>query len=442
MIKSITAIKGSIIVMVGAAIGIATAFQNCSDFEVSELDAKQTLMSAQTVFAPKTLKAASIIPGSKAALGIENLNFAQIDYFETPPPLNETPVEEVPPANSSIPLSTLCRDDLTNSLVRNPSNIKYMTLTFLTNDSSGTKIHCQVRDTVIKEGLVKNKEIPIPDISKNCPKLQPGQYQIVLSSDRAASKLQVPPARNAVVVNVGRPTPATMQVTYSEEPPPASNNNNCKYIYSEEPPPPPPPAAQDPLFVKLDGDIHSESAGVILTNVFNGVFFDILGATASPIPYEKRRVAWFDRTSRTDTYLVALPDANGEIKGVDQLFGNTTLGPDGQFAEHGFEALRKWDGLKADRRTYDPASRDGFIDARDAVFEHLRFWADRNHDGEAQPSELFSAKDLGIVSLDLRYDPRYWEVDKHGNQIMFKSIVKTSDGRSHLMYDIWLMTMN
>ena len=81
---------------------------------------------------------------------------------------------------------------------------------------------------------------------------------------------------------------------------------------------------------------------------------------------------------------------------------------------------------------------DGYIDRRDPVFEKLRLWRDDNHDGIVQQHELFTLTSLGVEVIDLRYDKRYFEIDKWGNQIRYKSVLKTSDQKLHFVFDVWL----
>jgi hypothetical protein len=50
---------------------------------------------------------------------------------------------------------------------------------------------------------------------------------------------------------------------------------------------------------------------------------------------------------------------------------------------------------------------------------------------------MFSLDQKKLVSIDLNYDAGYKEVDRYGNKIMMKSVATTSDGRAHIMYDIW-----
>lgn len=152
----------------------------------------------------------------------------------------------------------------------------------------------------------------------------------------------------------------------------------------------------------------------------NAIYFDLLGATDN---HRRVKIDWF---TNLDYRLLALPNQNGQVLGIDQLFGNNTTGPDGRTSANGYAALAKYDD-----------NHDGVIDARDAVFPYLRVWLDRNFDGIAQPDELVALEDVGITSIDLDYTNSYPEVDQYGNQTLMKSVVNLSNGTLDLIFDLW-----
>lgn len=161
-----------------------------------------------------------------------------------------------------------------------------------------------------------------------------------------------------------------------------------------------------------------------LTNPLkDGRWFDIAGDNARPMAHAKEKISWH----RNSNYMfIVLPDENGAVLGIDQLFGNNTRGPDGQFGKNGYEALRKWDDNK-----------DGLITAEDSIFPRLRLWSDRNFDAVAASDELLPLSGKGVTVIDLHYDSNYIEVDPYGNMTALKSVVKTSEGQLHLLFDLW-----
>lgn len=182
----------------------------------------------------------------------------------------------------------------------------------------------------------------------------------------------------------------------------------------------------DPLLVQLAND--GKAQPISLTSAERGVMFDLLGKKNN---YQKVQTAWFAE-SKSENYFLVLPDAKGDVKGIDQLFGDNTFGPDPKraFAKQGFEALAKHD-----------ENRDKVISDEDAVFSKLRLWKDENLDGIAQSSELFTLDQKGVVAIDIfidRKDRRYEERDIHGNLVKYKSIVVMKDGQYGLVYDLWL----
>ncbi|MNY46694.1 hypothetical protein D3C86_1818970 [compost metagenome] len=68
----------------------------------------------------------------------------------------------------------------------------------------------------------------------------------------------------------------------------------------------------------------------------------------------------------------------------------------------------------------------------------LRLWKDNNLDGIAQKEELFSLDSKGVTAIDLRYDRRYKEKDKHGNMVKYKSVAVMKNGSYSLVFDLWL----
>jgi hypothetical protein len=160
-----------------------------------------------------------------------------------------------------------------------------------------------------------------------------------------------------------------------------------------------------------------------LTSPSNGVFFNLLGENALPVANAPVQISWFQNLNYG---FLVLPDGQGQVNGINQLFGNNTLGPDGKFAANGFAALAKYD-----------VSGTGMISSRDPVFANLRVWIDANYDGVAQPSELHPLNELGIAEINLGYNSHFQETDQYGNQIKDKSTAIDQDGSAHLVFDLW-----
>ncbi|MNK88399.1 hypothetical protein D3C87_1083590 [compost metagenome] len=180
----------------------------------------------------------------------------------------------------------------------------------------------------------------------------------------------------------------------------------------------------DPLLVQLAND--GKPQPISLTSAERGVMFDLLGKKNN---YQQVQTAWFAE-SKSENYFLVLPDTNGDVKGIDQLFGDNTLGPDKKFSKQGFAALAKHDD-----------NRDKVISDQDSVFFSLRLWKDDNLDGVAQKEELFTLDQKGVVAIDIyidRKDRRYEERDIHGNMVKFKSVVVMKNGQYGLVYDLWL----
>jgi hypothetical protein len=174
-----------------------------------------------------------------------------------------------------------------------------------------------------------------------------------------------------------------------------------------------------PLYV----DFRKDTTQIdVLSSPQEGVMFDILGANGIPA-YTKTQISWFNSAKFA---LLALPNSRGQVNGIDELFGNNTLGEDGKFAGNGFLALAKYDDNK-----------DQIIDSQDAVYSQLRLWFDWNLNGRAEKGELVSLREKRLVAIDLDYDPNYYERDQYGNEIKFKSVVKFASGALRSIFDVW-----
>ena len=176
-----------------------------------------------------------------------------------------------------------------------------------------------------------------------------------------------------------------------------------------------------PLFVDT-GANDSLTTG-FLSAPLSGIFFNILGQNSFPAANTPKQISWI----RNPRYMfVVLPDTDGKVNGIDQMFGDNTVGPDDKFASNGFAALAKWD-----------ANKDGRIDKDDAVYGKLRLWSNRRMDSVVHPDELYTLEEMGIQEIDLNYDPNFTEQDAYGNRIELKSVVKFTDGKMRLIFDLW-----
>lgn len=177
----------------------------------------------------------------------------------------------------------------------------------------------------------------------------------------------------------------------------------------------------DPLVIDMSS--NSGVPQLTMTAPEFGVMIDILGGKSIPA-HAPVQVSWI---KNPNFMFLALPKSDGSVTGIDQLFGNDTFGPDGKYASDGFAALAKYD-----------QNHDGVIDARDPIFSQLRLWSDRNLNGVAESNELFRLSDMGIVSIDLRYDKSFLEQDVNGNVAKYKSVVRTSKGQLKTIFDLWM----
>lgn len=175
--------------------------------------------------------------------------------------------------------------------------------------------------------------------------------------------------------------------------------------------------AGSPVLIDVTGN------GIDLSAADAGVDFDLDGDGV------KNRLGW-TLAGSDDAWLALDRDGNGVVDSGLELFGNYTPQPEAS-NKNGFLALAEFDLIA------NGGNGDGIIDQQDAVFESLRLWQDKNHNGMSEADELHTLASLQIEALELEFklSPR---VDRYGNQFRYRAKV---DGGSvgRWAWDVFLV---
>jgi hypothetical protein len=133
-------------------------------------------------------------------------------------------------------------------------------------------------------------------------------------------------------------------------------------------------SSSTPLVLSFDGAEATIVAGASSA-------FDLSGTGAAPATdWPAARTPW----------LAIDRDGDGRIADARELFGSAVTLGSGTQARHGFEALAELD-----------ENRDGVVDAADPRFAELLVWADENADRASSATELTSAAQRGLISVEL-----------------------------------------
>ena len=167
--------------------------------------------------------------------------------------------------------------------------------------------------------------------------------------------------------------------------------------------------------------------GISLSDATAGVEFD-LNANAL-----KEKLSW-TLAGSDDAWLALDRNGNGVVDSGAELFGDYTPQPEAS-NKNGFLALAEFD------RAANGGNGDGLIDQQDAVFNSLRLWQDKNHNGVSESDELHTLMSMKIVALELEFKESQ-RADRYGNQFRYRARVKdTRDGSAgRWAWDVFLLT--
>lgn len=432
--------------------GILTAalFQNCSKspFQVNPAEKVATL-ETRTVFAKSTglrLADRPMAQDQITELRRGRGMMTELGTIDT----------EIPTGPGAIalkkPVRYFCSDNATKYLGGNVKSTDPLQLAFL--DANYNSV-CTFADPMLRPGIVDLQVLQIRNLRTYCPTLAPGTYSLALTkvgatpqdhkefrdmmTDKAGFSDGLTNAQNAQdILKPGLTDRDKVTVSIGEAGEPVvtpANDKEWWVLYNGNGDSAECEKNESPLIIQM-ADGRGRAEKIDLTPLTKGIKYDIRGENAKPVAHTKEQISWLSKYSGKNHYFVALPNAQGNIEGANELFGNNTRGPDGKFSADGYLALGKYDGRRRDG-TIDPAKHDGFITADDSIFAELRLWQDRNLNGIAESAEIYKLDDFGIEAIDLNYDKNYAEMDPYGNITKMKSVVKTKDGGIHLIFDLW-----
>jgi hypothetical protein len=159
-----------------------------------------------------------------------------------------------------------------------------------------------------------------------------------------------------------------------------------------------------PILIDVAGD------GFRLTGPQDGVSFDIDSNGA------KEHLSWTTVKS-DDAWLILDRNHNGTVDSGQELFGNYTPQPLAAIGKNGFLALAVFDTFA------NGGNGDRVIDQQDAVFSSLRLWADTNHNGVSEPSEMSTLDQAGVAGLEVDYKSSR-RTDDFGNSFRYRAKVR------------------